>query len=778
MKTNLLTAFFLLLITAVSAQELTQSIKGTVIDEDSQMPIIGATIVVLDSDPILGASTDLDGNFRIENVPVGRVTLQLTYIGYEPRTIANVDVTSGKEVYMDLTIVEDVKMLETFEVNAYSDKTESINEMSLMSSKMVTVEETKRYAGSLNDPARMVSSFAGVSSNAEGNNDIIVRGNSPKGILWRLEGVEIPNPNHFADEGATGGPINALNSSMLANSDFSTGAFAPEYGNAMSGVFDMKLRKGNSDDREYSIGVGVIGTEATVEGPFKKGGRASYLANYRYSTLGLLDKAGVVDFGGIPRYQDGSFNLFLPTKKMGTFTVFGLGGISSISDEDFYEEAGDTTYFKDKYTAHVGVMGVTNTYMLSDNSYLKTVASVSSNGSGYRNDEGIQEDQLRLVDEASLTKMAYRLSSTYNQKLSARTRLQVGGIYTQLGYDFYFEYLDDDNVVNRPLDESGSASMAQGFISVKHRFTEDLKLVGGLHYLQFMYNNTNSIEPRLAFEWTPTDRHTFTAGYGKHSKTESLLNYTAKTPGAVGEVLTPNTELELPKAHHFVVGYGIQVSKNVHIKAETYYQHLYDIPLEDSLNSTYSLINSSEWFTTVGLNNGGYGRNYGLELTVERFFANNYYYLATASIYQSEYKASDDVWRNTRYNGNYNMNFLFGKEFQLKKNRAITTNIKASLLGANRYTPIDMAASRLEGETVRDDSRPFEAKGDDVFFVNISGGYKVNRPKATHEIKFEVLNATNNQAVLSRSYDPVEDKIVDGSTQLPLIPNIIYTVNF
>ena len=132
------------------------------------------------------------------------------------------------------------------------------------------MKKRKRYAGAIDDPARMVSAFAGVNGNAEGDNDIVVRGNSPRGILWRLEGVEIPNPNHFASEGATGGPINALNSNMLGNSDFYTGAFAPEYGNALSGVFDMKLRNGNNEQREYSATLSVLGTDLTAEGPFKE----------------------------------------------------------------------------------------------------------------------------------------------------------------------------------------------------------------------------------------------------------------------------------------------------------------------------------------------------------------------------------------------------------------------------------------------------------------------------------------------------------------------------
>ena len=765
------TALFLLFSAELSAQELTQTIKGNIIDEDSNMPIIGATVVIQNSSPLLGGATDIDGHFKIEHVPVGRASLQISFLGYESKTIPNIEVNSGKEVYLEIPLVEDIKMLETVEISAFSDKTSTVNEMSLISAKTVTVEETKRYAGSLNDPARMVSSYAGVGTAGGGNNDIVVRGNSPKGILWRLEGVEIPNPNHFSDEGATGGPINALNSSMLANSDFSTGAFAPEYGNAMSGVFDMKLRKGNSDKREYSLGIGAIGTEATLEGPFQQGGKASYLVNYRYSTLSVLDAAGIIDFGGIPRYQDGSFNINVPTKNFGTFTVFGLGGISKIEEKGAYRSLeGDSIRYDEKYNSFVGVAGLTNTYLINNNSFIKTVASISTNGSGYEFDESIVEGNRSPEDEEGLlSKVSTRIASTYNLKLSAKSRFSAGLRVTKY---------EEEGVSYKPLDEKGNADMSQGFASLKHRFTEDLTMVGGLHYMHFLYNNSNSVEPRLAFQWKAGDRQTITAGFGKHSKIESMLSYTAQLKNEKGETYSPNEHLKLPKANHYVVGYGIQLTENVNIKAEAYYQQLYDVPVENLDTSNFSLINLSDWFTEKSLVNDGKGRNYGLEFTLERFFAKNYYYLFTASGYNSEYLAKDKVWHNTRYNGNYNFNFLVGKEFKVGKNKSLTANIKTSLLGANRYTPLDLEKSRTLQETVRDRSRPFEVKGDDVFFINVSGAYKVNQKKTTHEVKLEILNVTNNQAKSGEFYNPKKDQIDSYSNQWEMIPNVIYTVSF
>lgn len=758
------------------SQDLTQNIKGLIIDEDSKMPIVGATITIQNSNPLLGTASDIDGNFKIESVPVGRVTVQVSFIGYEPRTISNIDVNSGKEVYLEISLIEDVKTMEILEVEAYRN-TETINDMSIISTKMVTVEETKRYAGSLNDPARMVASYAGVGTAGDGNNDIVVRGNSPKGILWRLEGVEIPNPNHFSDEGATGGPINALNSSMLANSDFSTGAFAPEYGNATSGVFDMKLRKGNSDKREYTFGIGAIGMEAALEGPFKNGGKASYLVNYRYSTLSILDATGIIDFGGIPKYQDGSFNINVPTKKLGTFTAFGLGGISHIAEEGGYNRGNDSVIYKERYNSFLGTAGITNTYLINNNSFLKTVASISTNGSGSEYEEKIIGLGLPENGEGQLQKITSRIASTYNRKFSAKTKMSTGLIYTSTAYDFFLEY-EEEGAFFRPLDETGSADMVQGFVSLKHRFTEDITIIGGVHYLQFLYNNSNSIEPRLAVQWKTGDNQVLSLGYGKHSKLESMLDYTTKLKDQNGNTYNPNKNLDLPKANHYVLGYQILLTENLNMKAEVYYQQLYDVPVENNDSSFHSIINQSDWFAEADLVNDGEGRNYGLELTLERFFANNYYFLFTGSLYNSEYAAKDGVWRNTRFNGNYNFNFLTGKEFKVGKNKTLTANIKSSWLGANRFTPVDLEKSRLVGRTIRDESKVFETKAEDIFFINLGGSFKVNQKKTTHELKLEILNITNNQATSGEYYDVKTDKIESYSNQWELIPNLIYTVSF
>ncbi len=777
-RITLLLSMLILLAGSVGAQ-VTQTIRGRMIDQDSRATLIGANITVLGSDPLLGASTDMDGNFRIENVPVGRVSLGITYIGYEEKVIPNVVVGSGKEVVLEIELAESVNEMEAVHVTATKNKAEALNEMAMISAKSFTVEETSRYAGAISDPARMVSSFAGVTGDATGNNDIVVRGNSSKGIQWRLEGVEIPNPNHFADEGQTGGPINALNSAMLSNSDFFTGAFAPEYGNAYSGVFDMRLRTGNNQQREYGFGFSVLGIDFTAEGPFKQGGQSSYLANYRYSSLALLDEAGIVDFSGVPKYQDGSFKFFFPTKKAGTFSVFGLGGISGIFEEIM--DTSNTLFSTADYWAKMGVVGLNHTYLFNDKTYLKSSISMAGNSSGVdyeeqRDSEGV----IKPMYNDLLEKTTGRVATTLHHKFSAKHKLQVGGIYSLHRFNFLSEYYDSDFDRFQPmLKNDGDAGTTQAFVSWKYRITEDLTLVTGAHYMQFMLNDASSFEPRAGLSWEFKKGQSLNAGFGVHSKLEPLTYYFALQTQDDGSTIQPNTNLGLSKARHYVIGYDNMLTSNLHMHIEAYYQEMYNVPIENVDTSSFSSINMVEGWVDRSLVNEGTGRNYGVELTLERFFSNRYFFLVTGSLYKSLYTAKDGIERNSRFDGNYAANLLFGKEFVLgnpDKNRTLGVSSRVLLMGGHYYTPIDLEKSIEDNTTVFSDDT-FSKKGDDVFQANLALTYRKDRKKTTHEFKIDVQNVTNNQATTFEYFDDASEQIVQVH-QLSILPVISYKIEF
>ncbi|MGC3944801.1 MAG: TonB-dependent receptor [Chryseolinea sp.] len=761
------------------SQSITQTVRGRIIDEDTRMPLPGANIVLIGNEKA-GTTSDADGYFRLPNIPVGRISLALTFIGYENRVLQNILVTSGKETVLDVSLKESLMMMDAVEVKA--DKSEIANEMALTSARAFSVEETKRYAGSFNDPARMVSAYAGVDADVSGNNSIIVRGNSPRGIQWRLEGIDIPNPNHFADEGSTGGPINALNSQMLANSEFYTGAFAPEFGNALSGVFDMSLRKGNNEKREYSLSVGVLGTDVSAEGPFVKGGKASYLVNYRYSTLSILNDLGLVDFDGVPKYQDLSYKIYVPTKKMGTFSLFGLGGKSKITEEEFAEEDEEKLLQRGYYNADMGVTGITQYWPLSDKTYLQNSITLSTNGSGYDGFKPNATNELRQVDDFSMDKHSIKAASSINHKFNARHTVQAGFIFTQHSYNFYSNsYQTESDSWVTEQDSKGKADQYQGYVSWRFRPTNDISLVSGLHVQKVSLNSEISVEPRISARWQFHPTQAVTAGFGIHGKMESLPNYFAIVDDGNGGSNMPNTDLKMNKARHFVVGYENKLSQNLFLKIEGYYQQLYHLPVENNSSSSYSLINQVEGFTDRALVNKGTGHNIGMELTLERYFANDYYFLVSTSIFDSRYKALDGVERNTRFNSNVIGNVLVGKEFHLSskngKNKVLGINAKISSLGARRYTPIDEEQSALKNETVYFEDQAFSMKGDNVFLANIAVSYRIDNRRIGQELKLDIQNVTNNDAKLGYYYNDNTGK-VESSNQLPLLPVLSYTIHF
>ena len=763
----------------LQAQMITQTIRGTLKDEDGKSPLIGANVFIARTDPVKGTTTDIEGTFRFENVPVGRIDLEVSYIGYEDKYIPNILVSSGKEVVLDLEMRESVLKMDEVVITVSQKKGEVLNEMAAISSRSFSVEETKRYAGSFQDPSRMVSAFAGVSSNPEGNNDIVVRGNSPKGILWRLEGIEIPNPNHFANEGATGGPINALNSELLSNSDFQTGAFAPEYGNVLSGVFDIHMRSGNNEKREYSIGAGVLGTDITFEGPFSKKYSGSYLANYRYSSLAMLDDVGLVDFDGVPKYQDAAFKVMLPAGRMGTFSVFGLGGISHILQSDEDDEG--NIVGKVDFGARLGVVGLNHMLPFNRDNFMKITLSASGNSSYYDYEEPDSLNYMELTGKGSWEKSSLRSAIMFSSKLNSRNRIVAGIKITRHYYNLYEHYLDED--LDRwvyGINMKQHADSWQSYISWKYRLGDQLTLISGLHGIYFSVNGDFNLEPRMGLKWQIDPKQTVHLGYGSHSKSESIVTYYTIVNYSDGKSFTPNKNLGLSKARHYVLGYEYRFNRNLNSKIELYYQDLYNIPVENNDTSYYTVLNSDEGYVSKALVNEGSGYNYGIEFTLERFFANRFYFLLTSSVFNSKYKAKDDLLRNTKYNGNYSFNFLAGREFNIGRGvnkKLLGVNTKIYYNGGRRYIPVLLEESRQKGETVYDFSRAWEDRLDDIFQLNLSVSYRINRPKAGHEFILDISNVTCAQGKTWEYYNEYSNEI-DYSRQLFMIPNIMYRVHF
>jgi hypothetical protein len=766
------------------AQDYAKALKGRVTDADTKQPLEGVNIILLNTPSFTATTSQNDGYFKFENLRAGRYHIKFSMVGYHDAVMNNVTVTSGKETVIHVEMTEKIADMQEVVVTAKRDKSRANNEFAPVSARSFSMEETRRYAGTLNDPARMVQTFPGVISANDENNAIVVRGNSPRGLLWRLEGIEIPNPNHFAgNEGASGGGVAMLSANMLGKTDFLSGAFPAEYGNALSGVMDLNFRKGNNEKHEITLQAGVLGAEAACEGPLSKKSKASYLVNYRYSTLELFALSGFKIGGDVtPKYQDLSFNFSMPTKRLGTFSVFGLGGLSSLGstvqkDTAKWQSIQDKT--ADKQFYYMGTSGITHLILPNAKTYIKSTLSVSYTHNGSEADTFNTRLEPTKISERSYRYYHARLAMLLNRKIDVKNLVRCGFYYTTTFYNLRDR---DFNFFSQRLETrvqgKGNTHLVQAYWQWKHRFSESLSITSGLHFTYFLLNHRAALEPRANIEWKPAFNHALSVGVGLHNRTDAVSAYISKVE-TVNGIEQPNLNINMTKAAHAVLGYDFVFLKDFRLHAETYFQYLFQIPAGRDSNAWFAAINANDGFVNFPLTNKGEGMNYGVELTFEKFFSNNYFFLVTGSLFNSRYTGSDGVWRNTAYNGNYVLNVLGSKEFEMGKQKINTIGVTAKILyrGGMRITPIDPVQSRELRSTVFDHSRAFEEKLPDYLRIDFGAYFRRNKKRWSWILSFDAQNIINRQNVAFKVYDPQKDEI-RIIRNLGIIPVVSWKVEF
>ena len=781
----ILLLFFLQHPVVSQSQNLTQTIRGTVIDKESKTPLPGANVVVLNTNPLQGTSTDVNGKFRIDKVNIGRQSIAVTFIGYEDFVLKNIELTSVHELVFTIELTEKIYTVGDIEVRAENRKQNSINEMAVISTRQFTVEETNKYAGAWGDISRMAANFAGVSVSSDERNDIVVRGNSPMGILWRLDGVEIPNPNHFAEVGSSGGAISMINNNLLDNSDFSSGAFSPEYGNATSAVFDLKLRNGNNEKREYIAQIGANGVEVGAEGPFIKGKQASYLASYRYSTVMLLSYAGIKIVESVPDFQDLSFKLNFPIHK-GYISLFGVGGLSKAiytpaKDSSLWKNDGDR--FGDVSGSRTAFGGLTWFRQTGKNSYFKTIIASSYANPDYTEDSTDATYETHDISRKSSSQQTNIFSVLFNSKINKRHIIRCGIIFRNQNFNdntFFFTYSNGTSTKHVVNDYTGTINLMQAYFQYKYNVNEKITITPGFHLLYLLNNGRLSAEPRLAVRWTINQNNGLSLGFGVHGQTQPSQIYYSEV-WSDNQITHPNQSLNFTKAYHVVLSYDWLFSKMWRLKTEFYYQYLTQIPVSLDIPSL-SLVNYSntdDAFANQKLVNKGKGENYGLELTIEKFLSKGYYFLSTISLYDSKYFDANDVKHNTRFNSNYAFNLLGGKEFKIgkKKNSVIGFSLKFVEIGGQRYTPIDEAQSAFQHRAVYLDSLSFTKKNKDFIKMDFRIRYRLNAKRCSHEFAFELGNLFNRKNIAGISFNKYTNEI-QYIYDLPRIPLASYRIEF
>lgn len=784
--------FFSIFSASISSQNNGQTVRGTVVDAFTGSPIIGAAVVVEDSDPLIGCITDMNGEFEFQHIIPGRWSFTASIIGYKASTLSGLMVISGKESSLHFKLEEKITELHDVVVKANSSKIKPLNEMALISTRSFSVEETERFAGSLGDPARMVANFAGVIVNNDTRNDIIIRGNSPLGLLWRIEGVDVPNPNHFGSQGTTGGPVSMLNNNLLANSDFMTSAFTAEYGNALSGVFDLNLRSGNREKFEFTGQVGFNGFELAAEGPVKLGKlvtNGSFIVDYRYSTLQLMSQLGFNAGVGsaVPEYNDLSVIVDLPTKKAGRFKFVGLFGNSfiqmgrsfDINEAITHNQVGYATDFG----ANLNVAILTHTLMLGENTRLKTSLSYQNSSSTTQNDtidyvnKTFFSNYAGTLQEAKQT-ASFQLKHRFSAKNNLTTGFSVNNFITSFHDSAYVKSYNKRIIISEINNEA--STLYKAYINWQHKFTDALTLNSGMHYQLYDLNTESALEPRLGLQWQATNDQTFSLGYGLHSQIQPRSVYFYKeynnTDGTYSE---NNHHLKFTRSHHVGLGYNRQIGENFRIKSEAYFQNIFNVPVS-RVSNEFSMLNSGSGYYIArldSLQNSGKGRNYGLEFTFEKFLSDGYYALMTVSLFDSKYTGYDKVWRNTAFNSNFALNLLAGYEWKIGKSNYLTVDVRTVWSGGMRYIPIDLEASIAAQGQVENMQQAYANKYNDYFRCDLRIGYKQNKGRISQEWGIDLQNITNHQNIYSEQYNN-QTQSLSTIYQQGFSPMMLYRINF
>ena len=803
MRTNAMKLWMLAVCLTIGGNKMmAQTVRGTVTDAITGEPLIGASVKIAELEK-KAAMTDIDGNYRIDIGQAGRYTVEASYVGYEPSIIKEQLVVGSKENIIDIAMHENSQELGEVIVKPRVNKESMVNPTALVGGVMLSMEEATRFAGGYNDPSRLVSAFAGVSGGSDGNG-ISVHGNAPGMMKYRIEGIEVFTPNHFHDYyDANFGMVSALNANVIGNSDFFTSTFNANYSNSLSGVFDVRMRQGNNSKVENIVQIGTVSEEFTSEGPISKKSNSSYIFNYRYGFTSLADNLGLIGEQDTKfDFQDFSLKLNFPTKHAGSFSLFALGYYDSSTDKALDISDVESIYDASNQNGHMwGLLGgVTHRIHFGNKWTWRTTLAYNAQhikaDIGYW---GLKRDNNNVLtlpvsydsDPHTLYPYSQQLMNedrlTINTELSKQLThkwlMQFGGEYSHRFFELGYKsnnYIYEQVPFLTWLDAKGDTGLGnlfwQNVIKPSDKFSVNL----GVSASYFLFSKDVSVEPRVSMKWDVNDKNTISLGYGLHSMIERMDAYFYEENGK-----RLNKDLGFSKAHHLLATYMHRFGDNLNLRFNAYYQYGFDTPVGIN-GSTFCSVNRL-WNTfDEALVNKGNTRNYGADATLEHYMYHGLFGQVNISLFKSEYRGLDKVWRSQLYDRGYMFKVLGGKEWMVGRNKQNVFNISAkyTMQGGMHYTPVDVNAMNYlmdQGEMVDEvifkDNEAMGKQYDPEHIVDLTISFKLNKRKVSHTFAFEGINILMYETPIAQRFDlrTRTVKIEKGGISLP---NLFYRLDF
>lgn len=790
-KLRIILSFFLCMST-LYAQENDKSVKlqtvrGQIVDQVTGKGLSNVLVELLNYTPRVAAISNEDGSFELNNVPIGYQRIRVNGYGYYDVVYTEL-VIAGKQSVIKVKMEEEIE-IEIATIEATTDgriknaKMTTIDEMNIVSARPFNIEETNRYITGFGGPARAVTNYPGLLNTDDAQNYIVSRGYSPYGIQWMVEGVPVENPHHFATMGNTGSLFPLLNNNLLATSDFVNGAFSARYNNVYAGMFDINMRKGNNERHEFSAQLSIYGAEFIAEGPFKKKG-ASYAVAVRAGIFDVLQQLGVsLGTNATPRYYDVNFKVDIPTKKAGHFSLFGIGGLSDIAvldegpaGEDAFVNAGTNFYINTSF----GLMGMNHLKHFDNDVSLKTTLSYLIEDYKLHRDTIFPDTILPFFTVRNFRQRA-GISTILSKKFNSQFVLRGGA-------SAYVHFISVKGEWRRRNEMHSFADdievLASAFVEARYKFSSSFAFVMGVQGMYWSLNkNSWAVEPRVALDWRAGKRHRFSLGYGWNSKIQSFAMSFLVKKQTDGSYDNSNRDLGLNRSHQLVLSYDASFARVWGVKANAYVSYNTNLAVDQTRNS-FSIVNYGNFAVypdSTSLMTTGEALNYGVEVSIEKFFSKGFYGLLSSAYQRSLYQGSDEVWRNSAFDAQHVTSLVMGKEFKIgkKKQNVIYGDFRFNMHGGLPYTPIDLEASKLAGEEVLIGDQAYTKRLGLYKRIDVRIGARFNHPRKriSHHVYVVVQNATMFRNDFEVKYNPTTEEIVT-TQQFGLIPNLFYQVYF
>ena len=748
----------LLLLSAVSLfaqnDEPKGSLEGKVLDIETKTPLIGVNIYIKNTET--GTTTDLDGNYKMTNIPVGLINVVFSYIGYESVTKADVSIKPDRTLFLNVDMKSSVVELQDVVVtNGYFSELEN----KPVSTVNFSAEEIRRSPGTAGDVSRILSTLPSVAKVNDQRNSLIVRGGTAVENSFYVDNIEIPNINHFPVEGSSDGPIGILNADFINDVNFHSGGFSPVYGDRLSSIMDITYREADKTRFSPQVNLSLAGAGGSVEGAL--GNKMNYLLSFNRSYLDLLVNQ-IEEGSPLPKYGDAQTKIVYEPDDKNKFTMLDVLSI----DEIYLDENKAIDNDANMYGRTDGInntAGVNWQHIWSNSGYSNT--SVAHTYTKYKRDYSKTVTQKQFYTN-NTDEQILRLRNVNYLKLDNKNALEFGGDFsgTFTNFDtFYGEYEDQYGNTTQPLYINNSMDGYKIGAFGVHHFNplENLRLDYGARVDYFTYNRNFDFSPRGTITYQLNPKTSFSVGAGLFHQ---------NIPNNILVQSEDFKSLKTPTAVHYTVGFSQEIWNATRLSIEAYYKDYYNFPINPE-QPTMFLFDQVQvfgifWSNSV-LEDNGRANAKGTEVILQKKLAKDFYGLVSASLSNSSYKDYFGEWHDRIYDNRFNFNleggYMPSNDWELK--------VRWVYANGAPYTPFDYEASKAAGTGIWDLSRTNSERLPDYHSMNIRIDKRFYFSSSSLLVYLSVWNVYNRENVAFYYWNEVKNDI-DAQTQWSTLPVI------